>query len=182
MDNIFNNIPINIPTLILLIIVFLSSQSGHYSTINFFLLWYIKFIKKYKWYPFIICNTFGVALTWYSAVFLDRTIPYRMMKKNNWSLFKFISGDIMLHIISLLMCKYMLRDYSSFYMEPKNYEIIKHCGFYSLFTNMLWSLLYQQGFELNQRYVPLPTWKWNTVWSINVLAHLLPMFYMNSTN
>lgn len=169
----------NTSILILSIIIFLSSKSGHYSTISFFLLFYIKFLKQYNLYPFIICNTIGTVLTWYSAVVLDRSIPIRMMQKHNWSCLKFISGDILLHLVPLITTIRML--YKKEYTNTKNnnYEIVKHCGFYSLFLNMLWSLIYQQGFELNDRYVPLPTHKWNIVWSCSVMSHLLPMFLMN---
>ncbi len=177
---------INKVYIILLILVFLSAKSGHYSTINFFLLWYIRLFKQYNLYPFIICNTIGTIATWYSAVLLDYTIPYRMMQKNNWSCGKFIMGDIMLHIVPLLQIGKMLYkfEYLHSHMNLNNsnkpYEIVKHCGFYSLFANMLWSLIYQRGFELNDRYVPLPTYKWNIVWGCNVISHLIPMIYMNS--
>lgn len=173
----------NLIYIIPLIIIFLSAKSGHYSTINFFLLWYIRFARQYNLYPFIICNTFGTILTWYTAVLLDKSIPYRMIKKNNWSCSKFTIGDILLHILPLcttirMLCKKeFLHSHS--YSNNKKYEIIKHCGFYSLFSNMLWSLIYQRGFELNDRYVPLPTYKWNIVWSCSIISHILPMFYMN---
>jgi len=153
----------------------------HYSTINVVMIIFAmifdteisRYIRSY-----LICNTFGTVCTWYSAVVIDPTIPTRMMQKHGWNIIQFILGDIGLHIAPLMWATYHIRRE---HLSPAH-ELSRHCGLYSLFTNILWCLCSHHSFDPQHSYIHQPYQVWNDLWALCVCFHLVPMLYMQRSS
>lgn len=149
---------------------------GHYSTTNFIFVIVAEIFHLDNIYPFLICNTIGVSCTWYVSLFLDKTIPTRMMEKHNWPLTEFIIGDVCLHFIPLI---WAIGNMITHELNAAN-EISRHCGLYSFLTNMIWCCFAYHGFDPQQAYIKEPFYIWNLIWAFNAYFHIMPMLYMQS--
>lgn len=151
------------------------SNIGHYSWCNFLFLCLVNAFKLNIYYPFLICNSFSVATTWYFANIVDNTLAYRMIQRNNWWILQYLLGDFMLHFIPLLWSLCTMRMmYQRTLDIPVGRTIVQHSGLYSLFMNHLWVLATTHGFQPEAIYVEQPPRIWNMIWIYNAISHLLP--------
>lgn len=96
---------IEIYTIYISLIISTYSQNLHYSTFNFIFLVLSSLLRDTRWHHLAMNNSIGLGLTWYIALLLDMSLPSRMIDKNNWTLKKFICGDIVLHMIPFITLK-----------------------------------------------------------------------------
>jgi hypothetical protein len=165
---------IEIYTIYLFLIFSTYSQHLHYSTFNFIFLVLSAFPEDKRWHHLAMNNSIGLGLTWYVALLLDMTLPARMIDKNNWTMNKFICGDIVLHMIPLL---YSVQNFKKSYLNNNTQDpLIYQSGVYTHFMNMLWCHITFRGFEPATGYVDLPSRLWNLLWLFNSFFHMLPMF------
>lgn len=168
---------------LILISIIILNKHFHYSTISFFIYMYIYFFKLYKYYPFIITNSFSILGTWYSTILIwDNKLIHNMIIKNNWSYIQYYIGDFILHIIPFLTSITILLDKNNYNQLQKysNNDIFRHSGLYSCFTNMFWSILNRNSFNLSMTYVIQPYYNWNYIWCTSILIHLMTMHLINS--
>jgi hypothetical protein len=152
---------------------------GHYSTYNLLSGLVILALKLETFYPIVVSNSIGLSLTWYFACSIDNTISVRMMERNRWTLTKYIFGDICLHILPFLWGVYMLYSIQKGHVRlQRDHPLVVHCGLYTAFMNMMWSMTTQFGFRLDNCYVYEPPLVWNKIWFMNYLFHSIPMFLM----
>ena len=161
----------HINSLYLLMVIYTTFHKLSYSVINIVFLLYTLQSTKSKWHYLATNNTIGLTLTWYWAIFLDSSLPSGMISKYNWSITKFVLGDIMLHFLPLLYSIYHMTTYTITNQDP----IIIHSGIYTLFTNLLWSHVAFDSFDVSSIYVGQPKRIWNLIWFGNALFHLIPM-------
>ena len=147
-----------------------------YSTANFVFFCYVFFWREIQWYPIAICSTISLNITWYTTIlFIDRTIPFRMMEKYNWSIPLYIIGELALHFIPCIISLQRL-----VYLPP---YFCSSCssfgGVYTALANLMWSCIFHGGFEPNDAYVFLKYWQWNLVWTLAIICHLSTMYVIN---
>ena len=151
---------------------------------NFNLLWilYVYFTQKKYLIPFITCNHIATIALWYSSWLMDNTIPYRMISKYNWSMYQFIFGDIVIHVLPTFYVLYQAFVNWNMIMSssPTETSIIRYCGLYSLFVHLLWGLSLQPSFDVTQLYIELDFWLCNKLWFILILSHICMMNCFNT--
>ena len=171
----------NIWSSIAFMIAITSIKNIQYDTFNFIYLLFVFMFKESRLYGIVACNTIAITTTWYLALCYDNSIIYRIMKKYDLSLLLFLLGDAVFHVGPLGFILLQLFSTNTFYKEIKdvllydpNNQLIIHSGLYSVFLNLLWSLLSQNGFELNSSY-----YMWNLFWIINISTHVTIMCWIN---
>jgi len=158
------------------------SYIGHYSSFGFVFFIFVYFANIYVYYPFIISNSISIFLTWYTTIcFLDRSLIQRMIEKNEWSLCKYIFGDIILHIVPAGVSLHLLYDTKTYdkLILYKNEDIVRLSGFYSCMTNMFWSLISQTTLQANKAYVFQHPMTWMYIWLLSIFYHMVPMIILN---
>lgn len=164
---------------VMLLWVCTKSKEHHYSTFSFLYTILVRALRQYDLYPLMICNNIGLCATWYYAIlFLDRTIPTRMMQKYDCSLWLYLLGEFVIHLIPVGLAFHTLWNFE----EIRHYlnssaEIVQLCGFYSMMVNHMWPMCIQDGYQLNQAYVNLSAQSWCYIWTVNVVSHILSMHW-----
>ena len=165
----------------------INAPCATYSLANFLLISYIFLTDKTFLYPVAITNTCAIVFTWYFAIlFIDNSIPVRMIEKYKWSLFQYFIGEFIFHIIPYYVCVMFWRVLSNsaiLQVAQTDFEkaLIKHSGLYSMMLNLFWTIIMENTFELNDTYVFLYYKDWNWIWFVNLLSHMVPMFILNDT-
>lgn len=165
----------HINALYLMMIIYSMFHNVSYSVYNIIFLLFTYQTPTSRWHYFAMNNTIGLTLTWYWAIFLDPSLPSRMISKYNWSLPKFILGDILIHFIPFIYSIYNISKYQNQNQMAQQDPIILHSGIYTLFTNLLWSHINFDTFDVSAIYVHQSTQTWNIIWLGNAIFHFLPM-------
>lgn len=159
-----------------------SLSVNNLSVLNLFFINYVYWSKSYFLYPMCICNTSALTLTWYSSIlFVDCSLPKRMIEKFGWNILIYIMGEIMLHIMPCLFIRHIYNDFHKHKHLLIHHQLIyvHHAGLYSLLFCYFFAVVFQNGFALNEVYVNLQPFQWNILWSINALSHIGTMFWLN---
>lgn len=142
-----------------------------YSNFNFAWIIYVALFNKKEFMPFIICNHTSTIIAWYTSWMIDPSIPFRMMRKYQWTLYQFAIGDLFLH---LLPCLYV---YNTLNYPIQN--ISRFSGLHSLIVYLLWGISLPDPFNVTDLYVPLTFWSVNMLWTISIVSHVLTMNFLH---
>ncbi|MEB3201781.1 MAG: hypothetical protein VKK05_03065, partial [Synechococcus sp.] len=134
--------------------------------------------------PMAICSTYATVVPWYaSIVAFDMSLPEHMMRRYGWSRATFILGDVILHVVPLMIAVmehinirrgYYTHLYS--HQQLAHAHIVQHCGLYSLLLHLLWPFcMGLSSFNISPIYVDQPCTTINQLWSIAVITHMLSM-------
>lgn len=161
------------------------SNQFHYSTFMCLYTFIVIYTQSYKLYPIAISNTIAVSLTWYFVLIYDKSFAYRMIEKNKWTSTQFLIGDMVLHLMPFIKVLFILFDRKTMHNLRKftgtmnDLELIHHCGFYSLFMNLVWAIVTQRRMNLDIIYVQFPAQTWNIIWTVNAITHVSSTFLVN---
>ena len=141
-----------------------------FTVINLFFLWigYIMGIQSTLW-KISCCNMFGSTISFSCVPIFDPSAYEKQRKKNNYTIFIFYMGHIILHITPCIFILYNL---------PKNIEIYTCMIAFGL--KVFWAFMTCGSIYLNNVYVPMKKSVWRNIWFISFLSHFFPLFFLQT--
>ena len=127
--------------------------------------------SKFKWKALsgiVTCSSWGVCVSFHSALLFDRTCFHRMAQRRGMSMRAFHVANVVVHILPCVVCVHMM-------------PLWWH-GLLASSLHVSWGLLQSRGtMRLDETYVAMRKRVWYWLWVVAIVTECLTPFYNSST-